>query len=279
MQIRYHRIAIRWNVANSSIVYWNYMDYHRIATGWVSDSYRVQPVFSNASHHGVSNWLDLEYVVTHPPSSKRHPAKSINDLDFTDDIALLESSVSQAQAQLTKTAEAAAYLGLVISTPKTEYVTMNCNSQPELHDYGDLKRQKSLAWCAFWKLEQLWKRSHIPSCLILLASWYCSTCMALIHGWSLKVWKIKSHLRHLILQSFAEYKAHQPCLELHHPSIPRLTLCLWSTWLGTSSWNFLVTSSRCQKKSQQEDTLSTSHPLAKEDLMVDHILHSYVQRN
>ena len=28
---------------------------------------------------------------------------------------------------------------------------------------------------------------------------------------------------------------------------PWLTLCLWFTWLGTASWNFLVTSSECQR--------------------------------
>ena len=115
-------------------------------------------------------------VVTHHRRSRRHPAKSLNDLDFADDIALLESSISRAQAQLTKTAEAAADLGLVISAPKTEYMTVNCNPQPALQVYGDpvnhvsdlrylgsmvasgssdLKRRKSLAWCAFWKLEQL----------------------------------------------------------------------------------------------------------------------------
>ena len=60
---------------------------------------------------------------------------------------------------------------------------MNCNPQPALQVYGDpinhvsdfrylgsmvasgssdLKRRKSLAWCAIWKLEQLWKSPHIP---------------------------------------------------------------------------------------------------------------------
>ena len=121
-------------------------------------------------------------VVTHPHQSRRHPAKSLYDLDFADDIALLESSISRAQAQLTKTAEAAANLGLVNSAPKTEFMTVNCNPQPALQVYGDsinhvsdfrylgsmvasgssdLKRRKSLAWCAFWKLEQLWKSPHI----------------------------------------------------------------------------------------------------------------------
>ena len=76
-------------------------------------------------------------VVTHPRRSRRHPAKSLNDLDFADDITLLESSISRAQAQLTKTAEAAADLGLVISAPKTEYMTVNCNPQPALQVYGD----------------------------------------------------------------------------------------------------------------------------------------------
>ena len=68
-------------------------------------------------------------VVTHPRRSRRHPVKSLNDLDFADDIALLESSISRAQAQLTKTAEAAADLGLVSSAPKTEYMAVNCNPQ------------------------------------------------------------------------------------------------------------------------------------------------------
>ena len=121
-------------------------------------------------------------VVTHPRRSRRHPAKSLNDLDFADDIALLESSISRAQAQLTKAAEVAADLGHVISAPGTECVTVNCNPRPALQVCGDpvnhvsdfrclgsvvasgssdLKRRGSLAWCAFWKLEQLWKSPHI----------------------------------------------------------------------------------------------------------------------
>ena len=71
-------------------------------------------------------------VVTRPHRSRRHPAKSLNDLDFADDIALLESSTSRPQTQLTKTAEAAADLSLVISASKTEYMTVNCNPQPAL---------------------------------------------------------------------------------------------------------------------------------------------------
>ena len=122
-------------------------------------------------------------VVTHPRQSRRYPAKSLNDLDFADDIALLESSIPRAQSQLSRTADAAADLGLIISAPKTEYMTINCHPQPPLQVYGnsinhvsdfrylgsmmassasDLKRRKSLAWTAFWKLQRLWRNPNLP---------------------------------------------------------------------------------------------------------------------
>ena len=59
-------------------------------------------------------------VVTHPLCSRRYPAKILNDLDFADDIALLESSISQSQVQLKRTAAAVKDLGFIISGPKTE---------------------------------------------------------------------------------------------------------------------------------------------------------------
>ena len=121
-------------------------------------------------------------VVTHPRRSRRYPAKVLNDLDFADDIALLESSISRAQSQLTRTANAAADLGLIISAPKTEYMVINCHPQPPLEVYGnainkvedfkylgsmmasssgDFKKRKGLAWAAFWKLERLWRSPDI----------------------------------------------------------------------------------------------------------------------
>ena len=75
-------------------------------------------------------------VVTHPRQSRRHPAVALNDLDFADDIALLESSIPNAQAQLTRTAAVAEQLGLIISVPKTEYMTINCNAQTPLEVYN-----------------------------------------------------------------------------------------------------------------------------------------------
>jgi hypothetical protein len=138
-------------------------------------------------------------VVTHPRRSRRYPAQVLNDLDFADDIALLESTTSRAQLQLTKTAAAAKDLGLTISVSKTEYMTANCHPHPTLTVYGepikhvtdfkylgskmastasDLKRRKALAWCAFWKLERLWKSSllSIPAKVKL----FHTTCVTIL---------------------------------------------------------------------------------------------------
>ena len=124
---------------------------------------------------------------------------------------------------------------------------------------SDLKRQKSLAWCAFWKLEQLWKSPHMYqlqqklSCIILLVSLYYS--MAANHGWSPRIWKTKSAplLPHATESCWIESAL---TMFWTPPYIPWLTLCLWFTWLGTASWNFLVTSSKCQRKSLLEDICS-----------------------
>ena len=59
---------------------------------------------------------DLDFgVETHPRCSRRYPAKVLNDLDFADDIALLESTMALAQAQVTSTASAAKDLDLSVS--------------------------------------------------------------------------------------------------------------------------------------------------------------------
>ena len=80
----------------------------------------------------VTSDLDLG-AVTHPRCSRRYPVKVLNDLDFADDIALLESTIPRAQAQLTSTAAAAKYLGLIISVPKTEYMIVNEIVTPTQH--------------------------------------------------------------------------------------------------------------------------------------------------
>ena len=155
-------------------------------------------------------------VVTHPRQSRRHPAKILNDLDFADDIALLESSIPSAQSQLTSTAAAAEQLGLIISVPKTEYMTINCNPQPPLQVYGqpikhvsnfkylgsmmasgisDQTRRRALAWVAFWKLEKIWRSPSISiSTKIKLFNTTCVT--VLLYG--CESWVISSNTENKI---------------------------------------------------------------------------------
>ena len=57
-------------------------------------------------------------VLTCPRKSSRYPAKVLNDLDFADDIALLESSISRAQSQLIRTANLLLTLDLSSVIPR-----------------------------------------------------------------------------------------------------------------------------------------------------------------
>jgi hypothetical protein len=138
-------------------------------------------------------------LLTHPKRSSRHPAKHLNDLDFADDISLLESSISRAQAQLTHTVEAAASVGLLINTSKTEYMALNCPGNDKLsagsdllkqvNDFrylgsmvasslSDFKRRKALAWSAFWSLEKIWRSQSVP--LDLKLGIFRTTCLSIL---------------------------------------------------------------------------------------------------
>jgi len=79
-----------------------------------------------------SNNNQNDGLLTRPKRSKRYPAKHLNDLDFADDISLLESSIARAQVQLTHSIEASASVGLTINTVKTEYMTLNCTENQNL---------------------------------------------------------------------------------------------------------------------------------------------------
>ena len=101
-------------------------------------------------------------VVTHPRRSRRHPAKSLNDLDFADDIALLESSISRAQAQLTKTAEAAADLGLVFGAWWQVQGQLTKTAEAAA-DLGLSLHQRQSIWLWIATLSQPFKSMEIQS--------------------------------------------------------------------------------------------------------------------
>jgi len=166
-------------------------------------------------------------VITHLRRSRRHPAKSLNDLDFADDIALLELCILNAQAQLTSTVTAAEPLGLTINVPKTECMTINCNPQPPLEVYGqpinhvpnfkfigsmmascasdlttmmascasDLTRRRALAWTAFWKLEKIWRSTSIS--IVTKIKLFNTTCVTvLLYG--CESWVISNNMENKI---------------------------------------------------------------------------------
>ena len=61
--------------------------------------------------------------------SVRRPATSINDLDFADDIALLENSLEQSQLQLQYTSNRAKEVGLEVNLKKTEAMTNQAKNE------------------------------------------------------------------------------------------------------------------------------------------------------
>ena len=56
---------------------------------------------------------------------------------------------------------------------------------------SDLKKGKSLAWCAFWKLKQVWKSPHMPVAVKVELVLLCCS-VAVGHGWSPGMWKTES---------------------------------------------------------------------------------------
>ena len=67
----------------------------------------------------------FEYRQASGSRSRRIPARRINDLDFADDIVLLENCIQIANLQLESLRSEAARVGLVINEKKTEVMTFN----------------------------------------------------------------------------------------------------------------------------------------------------------
>ena len=116
--------------------------------------------------------------------SPRYPGKRIADLDYADDIALLESTIERATEFLRRVSEEALNVGLEINTDKTECmiinpsevkdfgpgsetVTLGGNALKVVHDFkylgskvastgSDVGHRMSLAWTAFWELKKVW---------------------------------------------------------------------------------------------------------------------------
>jgi len=115
----------------------------------------------------------------------KKPEQRLNDLDYADDIALLESTLERSQNQLERTNEEANKVGLEINVDKTKlmiigaplfgpYQTISLNGDyiEVVRDFkylgsmmastaGDIRVRKGQAWAAFWKLKDIWKAKNV----------------------------------------------------------------------------------------------------------------------
>ena len=64
--------------------------------------------------------------------SSRHPAVVLPDLNYADDIALLENSIKSAQDLLIHVKKASEDVGLFLNAPKTKYMHLNSSSNTTL---------------------------------------------------------------------------------------------------------------------------------------------------
>ena len=122
------------------------------------------------------NGLTLEQA-----KSRRHPAQTITDADYADDLALFSDSVTQAQLLLHQLEQAARDIGLHVNADKTEYMAYKqkgeiaslsgkiLNRVEEFIYLGsniastekDVNIRIGKAWTALTKLTQIWK-SNLP---------------------------------------------------------------------------------------------------------------------
>ena len=73
-------------------------------------------------------------------SSRRCPAQTITDLDYTDDIALLANSPTQAKSLLRSLERAAGSIGPHVNADKIEYMCFNQRGDISTLKGGPLKR-------------------------------------------------------------------------------------------------------------------------------------------
>ena len=109
--------------------------------------------------------------------SRRYPAKTITDADYTDDIGILANTPNQVKTLLHRLEEAAAGIGLYVNAHKTEYMCFNHTGNISTLDGSSLKlldkftylgssvssTEKDIdmrlmkAWTAIDKLSIIWK--------------------------------------------------------------------------------------------------------------------------
>ena len=107
--------------------------------------------------------------------------QKLTDLDFADDIALLDDNINTAILHFNKIKTEAERVGLQINNEKTKYITYNIENIIEEFDKINIKKVKNFcylganiddtladvrnriqkAWTIFWKLRKIWQNNNI----------------------------------------------------------------------------------------------------------------------
>ena len=165
--------------------------------------------------------------------SRKYPAKTITDADYTDDIALLANTLNQAETLLHSLERAVAGIGLHVNAYKTEYMCYNQTGDISTLDGTSLKlvgkltypRKQRLinrknidtrltkAWTAIDRLSIIWKsdltnkmkRSFFQAVVVSILLYGCTT-------WTLTKWLEKKldgnytrMLRAIMNESWRQY--------------------------------------------------------------------------
>ena len=135
--------------------------------------------------------------------SRRHPAKTITDADYADDIAILANTPNQAETLLHSLERATAGIGLHVNAHKTEYMCFNQAGDTSTLDgislklvdkftylensvsstEKDIDTRLTKAWTAIDKLSIIWisdltdkmKRSFFQATVVSILLYGCTT--------------------------------------------------------------------------------------------------------
>ena len=135
--------------------------------------------------------------------SRRYPAKTITDADYTDDIALLVNTPNQAETLLQSLEQAAAGIGLHVNAHKTEYMSYNQTGNISTLDgtflklvdkftylrssvsstEKDINTRLTKAWTAIDRFSIIWKldltdkmkRSFFQAAVVSILLYGCTT--------------------------------------------------------------------------------------------------------
>ena len=155
----------------------------------------------------------LDHVLSQTPPhfgfvTHVNPEIRLTDLDFADDISLLDGSISDARNHIINLSENAAQVGLKINVDKTKLMTpLSTQNDIVLPDgsiirqvdefkylgsmmstsHADLNVRRGQAWSAFWSMKTLWRAKDVT--LDLKIRIFKTTCLSILlygsEAWSI----------------------------------------------------------------------------------------------